>query len=545
MPLYLGFDSSTQSLTAIVIRVDDNGSRSVIFERSLRFDDDFPNYGTRNGVLNRTDPLVAHSSPQMWADALDVLMGQLASDDSGVDVRDIRAIAGSGQQHGSVYLNAQAEAALASLDAGASLASQVPGMLARSTSPIWMDSSTTAQCQAIAAEVGGEEMLTRLTGSRAFERFTGPQIRKFYEEDPEAYGATAKVHLVSSFLASLLAGKHAPIDTGDGAGMNLMDIEARAWAPRAVEATSPGLAEKLPEVAESWTQVGGLSRYWVDRYGFSPQTRVVAWSGDNPCSLIGVGLVKPGRVAISLGTSDTMFGFMSTPRVDLSGAGHVFGSPTGDYMSLICFKNGSLARERVRQKYDLDWAGFSAKLRETSPGNGGGVLLPWHEPEITPAVHEPGFRRYGIDENDVGANVRGVIEGQMLSTAVHSEWIGMEVTTIYATGGAARNRDILQVMADVHEADVYQFEVGNSACLGAALRAYHADEVARGRDVNWEAIVTGFAEPVHESRIAPRPQAVKCYQSMRQLFRACVDHAVRGGADPAVAMEEFRGSLAS
>ena len=56
--------------------------------------------------------------------------------------------------------------------------------------------------------------------------------------------------------------------------------------------------------------------------------------------------MREGRVAISLGTSDTIFGLMKEPRVDPSGTGHVFGSPTGDYMGLTCFSNGSLARER-------------------------------------------------------------------------------------------------------------------------------------------------------------------------------------------------------
>ncbi len=72
-----------------------------------------------------------------------------------------------------------------------------------------------------------------------------------------------------------------------------------------------------------------------------------------PCSLVGVGLVREGRLAISLGTSDTVFGLMREPRVDRTGTGHVFGAPTGDYMGLTCFKNGSLARERIRDQFGL------------------------------------------------------------------------------------------------------------------------------------------------------------------------------------------------
>jgi xylulokinase len=382
-----------------------------------------------------------------------------------------------------------------------------------------MDSSTAGQCAAITRALGGASALATLTGSRAFERFTGPQIRKFFERDPAGYGRTARIHLLSSFMASLLAGADAPIEPGDGAGMNLMDIAARTWAPRALNATAPGLEAKLPALAPSWAVAGSLSPFWRERHRF-PAARVIAWSGDNPCSLIGTGLIREGRIAISLGTSDTLFGFMHEPNVDPSGAGHVFGSPTGDYMSLVCFKNGSLARERVRDSAGLDWAGFSRVLRETAPGNGGRMMLPWFDAEITPEVLEPGVRRLGLDPDDGPANVRGVVEAQMMAMANHSEWMGVRVDMIHATGGAARNRDILQVMADVFGAGVWQLEVGSSACLGAALRAWHADERAEGRHVPWDGIVAGFVEPIAGSRIEPRPSAAGLYKDLRRAYAA-------------------------
>src|SRR4030095_3806329 len=97
--------------------------------------------------------------------------------------------------------------------------------------PIWMDSTTTDECKEITAGVGSELLLARRTGSRAFERFTGPQIRKFFKCSPSAYENTDRIHLVSSFLASVLAGRHAPVEPGDASGMNLMDLGARNWWP--------------------------------------------------------------------------------------------------------------------------------------------------------------------------------------------------------------------------------------------------------------------------------------------------------------------------
>ncbi len=208
-------------------------------------------------------------------------------------------------------------------------------------------------------------------------RFTGPQIRKFYKTEPKAYNKTAGIALVSSFMASLLAGKIAPVDFGDGAGMTLMDIRRKNWNHDALKATAPGLAKKLPPLADSGRVIGPVSSYFVRKFGLNPGALATVWTGDNPASVIGLGLIKPGQVAISLGTSDTFFGTMQKCVTDENGEGHVFGSPTGDYMTLICFKNGSLAREKIRELYDIkDWAAFGKLVAAAPVGNNDAVLLP-------------------------------------------------------------------------------------------------------------------------------------------------------------------------
>jgi xylulokinase len=249
-----------------------------------------------------------------------------------------------------------------------------------------------------------------------------------------------------------------------------------------------------------------------------PAARVIVWSGDNPSSMIGTGLVKEGRVAISLGTSDTVFGAMREPRVDPSGTGHVFGSPTGEFMGLTCFKNGSLARERVRDAYGLSWNGFSEALARTPAGNYGRILLPWFEPEITPTVTQPGARRHQLDADDVAGNVRGVVEGQALAMARHSAWMGVDVREIVATGGASVNSQIVQVISDVFGADVFRSSVPNSAALGAALRAFHGDAHARGESMSWEEVVSGLADPIQATRISPDRERHAVYEAMMPVF---------------------------
>jgi xylulokinase len=521
--LFLGLDSSTQSLSGIVIDYD---TRRIVYENSLNFDKVLPHYGTQNGTLRSDDPLVVHSPPLMWAEALDVFFAQMKQD--AVPLNDILAISGSGQQHGSVYLNDRATEALAKLNPAKSLLENLRGMFVRTSSPIWMDSSTSAECVEIREALGGIKATARLTGSDAFERFTGPQIRKFYKTEPDRYQQTASIALVSSFMASLLSGQIAPIDHGDGSGMNLMDIHKQIWHPAALKATAPHLKKKLPGLAQPWKVIGPVSPYFVRKYGLNPAAQALVWSGDNPCSVIGLGLIREGLLAISLGTSDTLFGYMNRCRVDDRGEGHVFAAPTGDYMALICFKNGSLARERIRDMYRLaDWNAFSNALTATPPGNLGAIMLPWFDAEIVPRVNRPGIHRIDLDEHDAAANCRAIVEAQMMSMRLHSQWMNVSPERLYATGGASLNVPILQVMADVFNCPVVRLEAPKSAALGASLRAAHGWLVHNGKKPDWQEVVAGFTDPVANSEIKPNAEAVGVYDKLIKKYATCEQHALR------------------
>jgi xylulokinase len=520
--LFLGLDSSTQSLSAVVIDFD---LRKVVYEQSLNFDQALPRYGTRNGVLANPNPLVKHSPPLMWAEALDLLFAKMKQD--GVALGEILSVSGSGQQHGSVYLNERAAGTLAKLNPQKTLVENLRGVFARPTSPIWMDSSTAAECAEIRAKLGGVEATAQATGSDAFERFTGPQIRKFYQTEPESYAQTASVALVSSFMASLLAGKIAPIDHGDGAGMNLMDIRVKTWHAGALSATAPGLRRKLPPLADSGKIIGSPSSYFVKKFGLSPEAQILVWSGDNPCSVVGLGLIREGAAAISLGTSDTYFGLMKKCRTDAHGEGHVFGSPTGDYMTLICFKNGSLAREKIREQYGIkNWNDFGKRVASVKPGNGGGILLPWFDAEIVPRVNRPGVHRFDLEEKNIAANCRAIFESQMLSMRLHSQWMKVSPDRIYATGGASNNLTLLQVMADVMNCRVDRIEVSKSAALGAALRAAQSWLASEGQKSDWKNVVAGFTEPLPNSEIRPRAGVARIYDRLVTKYAACEREAL-------------------
>ncbi|HWD90860.1 MAG TPA: FGGY-family carbohydrate kinase [Verrucomicrobiae bacterium] len=520
--LFLGLDSSTQSLSAVLIDYD---RRKVVYEQSLNFDKALPHYRTRNGVLPNPDPLVKHSPPLMWAEALDLLFAKMKQD--GVAFGHILAISGSGQQHGSVYLNERAAGALAKLNPQKTLVENLRGIFSRRTSPIWMDSSTAAECAEIRKKLGGLKATAQATGSDTFERFTGPQIRKFHKTDTEASARTAHIALVSSFMASLLAGKIAPIDHGDGAGMNLMDIRGKTWHADALAATAPGLKRKLPPLAESGEIIGAASPYFVKKFGLNPDAQILVWSGDNPCSVVGLGLIREGAAAISLGTSDTYFGLMKKCRTDAHGEGHVFGSPTGDYMTLICFKNGSLAREKIRELYGIkNWSDFGKRVASVKPGNDGGILLPWFEAEIVPRMNRPGLHRFDLEEKNIAANCRAIFEAQMLSMRLHSQWMKVSPDRIYATGGASGNLSLLQVMADVMNCPVERIEVSKSAALGAALRAAHGWLARVGEKPEWKKVVAGFTDPLPNSKMRPNARAAKIYDRLLDKYAACEREAL-------------------
>lgn len=166
-------------------------------------------------------------------EALDLLLEKLRR--LNFDFEKVVAISGSGQQHGSVYWKKGSLDLLTSLDPLKPLFSQLTNAFSMANSPIWMDCSTTIQCRKIEEAVGGALELSQITGSRAHERYTGPQIRKLFECQPNVYHHTERISLVSSFMASVLIGGYASIDETDGAGMNLMDIRKRAWSKLAVQ----------------------------------------------------------------------------------------------------------------------------------------------------------------------------------------------------------------------------------------------------------------------------------------------------------------------
>ncbi|KAF7651360.1 hypothetical protein LDENG_00111920 [Lucifuga dentata] len=207
--LYLGFDFSTQQLKVVVI----DGNLNVVHQNNVQFDSELPEFRTQGGVHIHADRLTVTSPVLMWVKALDLLLDKIKR--AGLDFSRVRVLSGSGQQHGSVYWRKGASQTLKQLDPEHTLHQLLQGSFSVSDSPVWMDSSSVQQCEELQEAAGGALRLAEISGSRAYERFTGSQIVKLLQSRPDQYHNTERISLVSSFAASLFLGDYAAIDFSD------------------------------------------------------------------------------------------------------------------------------------------------------------------------------------------------------------------------------------------------------------------------------------------------------------------------------------------
>lgn len=464
---------------------------------SVHFDKELSEYKTRGGVCKSDDGSNTVTAPvNMWLKALDICFEKLKID--GLDFSTVLGISGCAQQHGSVWWRRESSQLLANLNPDEYLHKALISAFSLRDSPIWMDSSTTEECRQIERHVGGPTKLAELTGSRAYERFTGPQIAKIFKHRKEVYLVTERITLISNFLASILCGSYAPLDASDASGMNMMDIKTKRWSQECLEAVVngdpaevPGLRSRLgafdstldDNIVDTHEVVGRVARYFVERYGFPPECLISSFTGDNPGSVAGL-CVSNDELIISLGTSDTAFFWLKHPHPGING--HVLRNPIDEnqYMGLICFKNGSKTRERIRDTCaNGDWDEFSRLLESVPRGNFGNIGFYYDLREIYPLCSGD-FRYNKLDQrvekfsNEL--EVRACLEGQFMRLYHHGQALGLDMNKIrrvLVTGGASTNKAILQVVADVFHSPVYTLELSNSACLGGAYLAKYAYEL--------------------------------------------------------------------
>jgi xylulokinase len=512
--LYLGFDLSTQQLKGLVV----DSSLKKVHEAKFDFDADAKGYKVTKGVLTNEAEHEVFAPVAMWLQAIETVLTRLKDD--GLDFNRIKGISGSGMQHGSVFWTADAEHLMSKLDPSKSLETQLDDAFAHPFSPNWQDASTQKECDEFDAILGDEQAIANATGSKAHHRFTGPQILRFQRKYPEKYTKTHRITLVSSWLATIFLGKFAPFDISDVCGMNLWDINAGKWndkllALAAGPAGIDSLRSKLGDVPQDGgIHLGKISPYFTARHGFSNDCTIVASTGDNPSTILALPL-RDNDAMVSLGTSTTFL--MSTTQYKPDPSTHFFNHPTtpGLYMFMLCYKNGGLARELIRDKINApnggektSWSAFDINLLSTPPllqdkGDDPMSLgLYFPRPEIVPNLpkgewhysFDPGTGVLTRDDHAPGSpesDARLIVESQFLSLRLRSRdlvsssepGIPAQPRRIYLVGGGSRNTAIAKVAGEVlgGTEGVYKLDVGENACaLGAAYKAVWAIERKEG-----------------------------------------------------------------
>ncbi|KAG2343948.1 actin-like ATPase domain-containing protein [Suillus weaverae] len=544
-PLFLGFDLSTQQLKAIVIAED----ASIVHESAVHFDIDLPAHGTTNGAVKGPDEGEVTSPVLMWLEAIDLVMQRVKN--AGVDLSAIAGISGAGQQHGSVYWSEEAEKALAVMDPKRSLADPghlAPHAFALPNAPIWQDSSTTKDCRNLEAAVGGPQVLADLTGSRAYERFTGPQIARIRRLKPAAYHDSARISLVSSFIPSLFLGHIAPIEVSDASGMNLMNVLTCKWDDALLEACGgPELRAKIgPEPVVGGTILGRISQWWVERWGFNQDCIIAPFTGDNSATV--VALSAPGDALLSLGTSTTFL--LSIPPADLPPArfttSHLLSHPTtlDAQIAMLCYKNGALAREQIRNRCaGADWARYNELVEQSPQGSSGFMGFYFPLPEIIPPGVQGEFIFQCKDNGeprlvhelqpDASQHARAILESQFLSiksriTAIlpaHSP----PLQRLIVTGGSSANQTIRQLAADVFGMRVYVAESKEAAGTGGAVLAKFAWWKAQvgGANGSFEEMTMETGEVERMRLVAiPKVEVTKVYDGLVDNYRRCEEQVV-------------------
>jgi len=510
--LYLGFDLSTQQLKAIVI----TSELKVLYEAKTDFDADLSKYGIKKGVFVDEETRAVYAPVAMWLEAIDIVLQRLK--DKGTPFQRIKGISGAGQQHGSVYWTKTGEELLRGLNPEETLVDQLAKKaFAHPFSPNWQDGSTQKECDMFDAGLGSAEKLAQITGSKAHHRFTGPQIMRMHKNHPEVYRSTSRITLVSSFLASVFLGRIAPFDISDVCGMNLWDINAGTWCEPLLKLVAgedglDSLKQKLGTVREDGGgTMGSISSYFVQRYKFPSDCGIAPFTGDNPATILSLPL-RPLDAIVSLGTSTTFL--MSTPKYVPDPAYHFFNHPTtvGLYMFMLCYKNGGLAREKIRDALpksttSKSWSNFNEIALSTPPlGQKStsdpaklGLFFPL--PEIVPNVRAGTWRytcasdgsklQESAEAWSSETDVRAIVESQILSLRlrsqklVHSPATGIppQPRRIYLVGGGSLNPAIARIVGDVLGGveGVWKLDVGGNACaLGGAYKAVWAIERKEG-----------------------------------------------------------------
>ena len=375
--------------------------------------------------LSTPRPGWAEQDPDDWVSASQRALGRLGADADRVGL--------SGQMHGLVALDSQQRVLRPAI--------------------LWNDQRTAAECAEIEERIGLERLI-ELTGNRALPGFTAPKLLWLRRHEPDVYERIAYVLLPKDYVRLKLYGELAT-DTADASGTLLFDVQRRQWSEQVLDEL-----EIPPD--------------WLPPVRESPE---VAGAGDQAAGALGVGVHSPGAASVVVGTSGVVFAPLEEFRPDPNGRVHVFCHAlpaTWHAMGVMLSAAGSMTWFRRALAPDAGPGELDAQAAAWAPGVEGLLFAPYLAGERTPHA-DPSARGafVGISlRHDRGALVRAVLEGVAYGLRDSLELLrslGCAVDVGRVSGGGARSRLWLEIVASVLRLPLQRAAVEEGAAFGAAL----------------------------------------------------------------------------
>jgi xylulokinase len=433
--------------------------------------------------LSTPRPGWSEQDPEDWWGASEAALADVSRG------HEVAGIGLSGQMHGLVVLDG----------AGAVIRPAI----------LWNDQRTGAECAEIETRVGLERLI-ELTGNRALTGFTAPKLLWLRTHEPEAFGRIRSVLLPKDYVRLRLTGERA-IDVADASGTLLLDVAARRWSETVLDALELDPAW-LPRLLES-PEVSGETTDGLP---------VAAGAGDQPAAALGVGIDRPGRLSVVLGTSGVVLAVLPGYRADPEARVHAFCHAvpgTWQAMGVMLSAAGSLQWLHDVFAGELSFDALVAEAARWQPGAEGLVFLPYLAGERTPHA-DPDARGafVGLElRHDRGALARSVLEGVAFGLRDSLELLrelGVSAEVGRASGGGARSALWLEIVASVLGMPLELTAVEEGSAFGAALLA----GVAGGAFADLREAVARCVRT--RATVDPNPRWSPVYEDLYPSYRA-------------------------
>ena len=332
------------------------------------------------------------------------------------------AISVAGQQHGMVALDEQRRVIR--------------------PAKLWNDTESAPDAAWLIGQLpGGRAAWAEACGLVPVASFTITKLSWLHRSEPDAWDRLAHVVLPHDWVTSQLTGR-LTTDRGDASGTGY-------WSA----ATGTYRDDLLAIVDDrDWSTVVPTVLGPTEAAGEWRGAVVGPGTGDNMAGALGVGL-RPGDVAISIGTSGTVYAVSDTPTADPSGIVAGFADATGRHLPLVCTLNATKVTDAVARLLGVDHDGLDALALAAAPGAGGLSLLPYLDGERTPDRPTAtgvlaGLRSDVTREQVARAAVEGVVCGLLDGLDALGAWAPVDGRVLLG-GGGAHSAAYRHVLADL------------------------------------------------------------------------------------------------